>query len=107
MDKCLLRSVLMAKGIKNKPPTKNLVKVSCIGLNIPDTSFNAISIVLKIIVVKNENEDDFTINGINIASWFQTYHNCSFIITNNKEKDLAQLLIYWIKEYYINEKYFQ
>lgn len=61
---------------------------------------------IKIIVVKNENEDDFTINGINIASWFQTYHNCSFIITNNKEKDLAQLLIYWIKEYYINEKYF-
>lgn len=61
---------------------------------------------IKIVVVKNENEDDFTINGINIASWFQTYHNCSFIITNNKEKDLAQLLIYWIKEYYINEKYF-
>lgn len=59
---------------------------------------------IKIIVVKNTN--DYIIDGINITSWFKKYYNCSFIITEDKENDLAKLLIYWIKEYYINEKYF-
>lgn len=59
---------------------------------------------IKIIVFKSTN--DYIINDINITSWFQAYHNCSFIVTENKEKDLSQFLIYWIKEYYINEKYF-
>lgn len=59
---------------------------------------------IKIVVVKST--EDYIINNINITLWFQTYHNCSFIITDNKEKDFPKLLIYWIKEYYINEKYF-
>lgn len=59
---------------------------------------------IKIIVFKSTN--DYIINDINITSWFQAYHNCSFIVTENKEKDLSEFLIYWIKEYYINEKYF-
>lgn len=59
---------------------------------------------IKIIVVKTT--DDYIINNVNITSWFQSYHNCSFIITDNKEKDLAELLIYWIKDYYINSIYF-
>ncbi|MCI8364181.1 MAG: hypothetical protein HFG34_04440 [Eubacterium sp.] len=59
---------------------------------------------IKIVVVKSTK--DYIINNVNITSWFQNYHNCSFIITDNKEKDLSELLIYWIKEYYINEKYF-
>ena len=59
---------------------------------------------IKIIVIKDSHDE--IINNINITSWFKTYHNCSFIITETKEKDMAELLIYWIKEYYINEKYF-
>lgn len=59
---------------------------------------------IKLVIVKTTN--DYIVNGVNITSWFETYHNCSFIVTDNKDKDLAELLIYWIKEYYINEKYF-
>lgn len=59
---------------------------------------------IKIVVIKTMN--DYVINGVDITLWFKAYHNCSFIISENKEKDFAQLLVYWIKDYYINEKYF-
>lgn len=59
---------------------------------------------IKIVILKSTK--DYIINNVNITSWFQIYHNCSFIVTDNIEKDFSELLIYWIKEYYINEKYF-
>lgn len=58
----------------------------------------------KFVIMKGK--EDHTIKGINITEWFQRYKNSVFIESDNLEEDFAKLLIYMIKEYYLNDKYF-